>query len=33
MDVGCENICTKKWGADIKRSLASGRDKKGLLDA
>ena len=42
MDVGCENICTKKWGADIKRCLASEKDvwrrgkswdKNGLLDA
>ena len=29
MDVGCENICTKKWGADIKRCLASGKKMSG----
>ena len=28
IDVGCENIGTKKWGADIKRCVASEKKKK-----
>ena len=29
IDVGFENICTKKWGAEMKRCVASGKKLSG----